>query len=62
MTPAGSPLRAMFTGSVKPLTGVVVTVSSRFDPPLCREMELGAAEIAKSGMMGGITARAAVAV
>jgi hypothetical protein len=52
----------MFTGSVKPFVGLAVTVSSRADPPLCSEMELGAAVTEKSGMTAGMIERAAVAV
>jgi hypothetical protein len=52
----------MFTGSVKPFTGVVVTVSSRFAPPLCRETEDGAAEMEKSGTTAAVIESADVAV
>ena len=62
VTPAGSPLRETVTGSLKPLIAAVVTVKLRAEPPLGREMELGAAEMLKSGTTGGMTARAAVAV
>ena len=62
VTPAGRPLSETFTGSEKPFTGAVVMESNRAEPPPCRAMEAGADAMVKSGTIGGITARAAVAV
>jgi hypothetical protein len=62
VTPAGRPLREIFTGSANPLTAAAVMVNVRAEPPLWRVMEPGAAAIVKSGTRAGEIERAAVAV
>jgi hypothetical protein len=61
VTPVGSPVSEMATGSLNPFTALVVTVKERPEPPLCREMELGAAVIVKSGTGAAEIETAAVA-
>ena len=62
VTPAGSPLSEMVTGSEKPFTAPAVTLSDWDEPPLGRAIEPGAAVMVKSGIMAGVIARLAVSV
>jgi len=62
VTPAGSPLSETVTGSEKPFTPAVVTLSERDEPPLGNESEPGRAEMVKSGTTAGVIERLAVAV
>jgi len=53
VTPFGSPLKEIVTGSLKPFTGPAVMVRARAAPPVWRVTVFGAAAMVKLGRIAG---------